>query len=138
MNTVASSDPRILRARITNDEIIADLADGRIISVPLAWSWRLSEASPAQRANFRLIGTGQGVHWPDMDEDISVEGLLHGSPAPRPKITMQRAGPVGERSAAGRIAVPADESHVSNRREAPRPRTLRAPHNRPSKSLEPA
>jgi hypothetical protein len=83
MNTVANSDPSILRVRVTKDEIIADLADGRVISVPLAWSWRLSEATPAQRPNFRLIGTGQGVHWPDVDEDISVEGLLHGSPARR-------------------------------------------------------
>ena len=86
MNTVASvnSDPRIQKVRVTKDQIIADLADGRVISVPLAWSWRLSEATPVQRAKFRLIGTGQGVHWPDVDEDISVEGLLYGTPAPRP------------------------------------------------------
>lgn len=83
--TSARSDPRIQKVRVTKDQIIADLVDGRVISVPLAWSWRLSEATPAQRANFRLIGTGQGVHWPDVDEDISVEGLLHGTPAPRPK-----------------------------------------------------
>ena len=86
MNTVANSDPIILKVRVTKDEIIADLADGRVISVPLAWSWRLSEATPAQRANLRLIGTGQGVHWPDVDEDISVEGLLHGSPARQPRV----------------------------------------------------
>ncbi len=87
MNTAASAggDPRIQRIRVTKDQIIADLADGRVISVPLAWSWRLSGATPAQRANFRLIGTGQGAHWPDLDEDISVEGLLHGSPARRPR-----------------------------------------------------
>src|SRR5574341_1418280 len=86
MNTAAASgDPRIQRVRVTKDEIIADLADGRVICVPLAWSWRLSEATRAQRANFRLIGSGQGIHWPDIDEDISVEGLLHGTPAPRPK-----------------------------------------------------
>ena len=85
MNTVASNDPRIQEARVTEDEIIARLADGRIISVPLAWSWRLSEATPKQRANFRLIGSGQGVHWPDVDEDISVEGMLHGIPARRPR-----------------------------------------------------
>src|ERR1035441_246460 len=77
-------DPCIQKDRVTEDQIIADPADGRVISVPLAWSWRLSEATPVQRAKFRLIGTGQGVHWPDVDEDISVEGLLHGTPAPRP------------------------------------------------------
>jgi hypothetical protein len=102
MSTVASAgnDPRIQKVRVTKDQIIADLADGRVISVPLAWSWRLSEATPAQRANFRLIGTGQGVHWPDVDEDISVEGLLHGTPArrPRPRAAMVKVriqGPPG-------------------------------------------
>ncbi len=85
MNTAASSDPRIQEVRVTDDEIIAHLVDGRVISVPLAWSWRLSEATPAQRANFRLIGTGQGIHWPEIDEDISVEGMLHGAPARRPR-----------------------------------------------------
>ena len=85
MNTAASTDPRIQNVRVTADEIIAHLADGRVISVPLAWSWRLSEATPKQRANFRLIGSGQGVHRPDVDEDISVEGLLHGIPAHRPR-----------------------------------------------------
>jgi hypothetical protein len=85
MNTAASSDPRIQDVRVTEDEIIAHLADGRVISVPLAWSWRLTEATPAQRANFRLIGAGQGVHWPEIDEDISVEGMLHGVPARRPR-----------------------------------------------------
>ena len=87
MNTVASTEPRIQHVRVTEDEIIARLADGRVISVPLAWSWRLSEATPQQRAHFRLIGSGQGVHWPDVDEDISVEGMLHGAPARRPRST---------------------------------------------------
>ena len=68
---------------ISPSEIIARLVDGRVISVSLAWSWRLSEATPKQRSNFRLIGSGQGVHWPDVDEDISVEGMLHGVPAHR-------------------------------------------------------
>lgn len=85
MSTVASGDPRIQSVRVTQDEIVAHLADGRVISVPLAWSWRLSEGTPAQRAKFRIIGSGQGVHWPEVDEDISVEGMLHGIPAPRPR-----------------------------------------------------
>jgi hypothetical protein len=84
MNIVASSEPVVQDVRVTDDEIIAHLADGRVISVPLAWSWRLSEATPAQRANWRLIGTGQGVQWPDIDEDLSAEGLLYGVPAYRP------------------------------------------------------
>src|SRR3989442_15203596 len=87
MNTAANSEPRIKKVSVTNDEIIADLVDGRTISVPLAWSWRLSDATPKQRANFRLIGSGQGIHWPEIDEDISVEGMLHGIPARRPRST---------------------------------------------------
>jgi Protein of unknown function (DUF2442) len=90
MSTAASSDPRIRSVRVTADEIIAHLADGRVIRVPLAWSWRLSEATPAQRAKFRLIGNGQGVHWPEIDEDISAEGMLQGIPATRPRQALQR------------------------------------------------
>ena len=84
MTTVASNDPRILTVEVTEDLITAHLADGRTISVPLAWSWRLSDATPEQRQHFEIIGTGQGVHWPDIDEDISAMGTLTGTPAPRP------------------------------------------------------
>jgi hypothetical protein len=76
-------DTRITSVRVTDDSIVAELADGRTISVPLAWSWRLSEATPEQRANWRPIGSGQGIHWPDVDEDISVRGMLDGVPAVR-------------------------------------------------------
>jgi len=65
MTIVVSNDPRILTVEVTDDLITAHLADGRTISVPLAWSWRLSNATPAQRQHFEIIGTGQGVHWPD-------------------------------------------------------------------------
>lgn len=85
MTTAATSDARISRIEVTDDEIIAHLVDGRTISVPLAWSWRLSDATPAQRRNHEIIGSGQGVHWPDVDEDISARGMLDGTPAPRPK-----------------------------------------------------
>jgi hypothetical protein len=85
MSIVASTDPRIRNVKVTSDTITAYLVDGRVISVPLVWSWRLSEATPAQRTHFELIGDGQGVHWPDVDEDISVEGMLHGVPAHRPQ-----------------------------------------------------
>lgn len=68
---------------VSEDAITAVLTDGRTISVPLAWSWRLSEATPQQWANVRLIDSGEGAHWPDVDEDISVWGMLHGVPAAR-------------------------------------------------------
>ena len=85
MNIVVSSEPRISEIKVTSDSIIAQLADGRTVSVPLAWSWRLSEATAAQRNNFEIMGSGQGVHWPDVDEDISAIGMLSGIPARRPK-----------------------------------------------------
>ncbi|MGH2592420.1 MAG: DUF2442 domain-containing protein [Anaerolineae bacterium] len=85
MNTVVSSEPRIVTLKVTKDTIFAQLADGRTISTPLAWSWRLSEATPEQRNNFEIMGNGQGVHWPDLDEDISAWGMLYGIPARRPK-----------------------------------------------------
>ena len=78
-------EPRLISVKVTDEEIIAYLVDGRTISVPLAWSWRLFEASSEQRSNFEIIGDGLGIHWPDIDEDISVEGMLRGSPARRPK-----------------------------------------------------
>ena len=78
MNTVNNTEPRIKAIEITEELIIADLADGRTISVPLVWSWRLADATPAQRANYQFIGDGQGVHWPDIDEDISAEGNVDG------------------------------------------------------------
>jgi hypothetical protein len=83
MSTVATNEPLIRAIRVTDEEIIADLVDGRTISVPLAWSWRLSEATSEQRANVRIIGNGYGAHWPDVDEDISARGMLAGTPAPR-------------------------------------------------------
>lgn len=85
MSIVVSTEPRIRNVKVTSDTIIAYLVDGRVISVPLAWSWRLSEATPVQRAHFEIIGDGQGVHWPDVDKDISAEGMLHGVPARRPQ-----------------------------------------------------
>ncbi|RPI04873.1 MAG: DUF2442 domain-containing protein [Zetaproteobacteria bacterium] len=108
MNTAASSDPRIASVRVTEDEIVAVLVDGRTISIPLVWSWRLTEATPAQRANYRLIGTGQGVHWPEIDEDISAEGMLHGTPARRRRATV---APASKRTAR-RLASSGQRKHT--------------------------
>lgn len=81
---VKLQEVRIKDISVSEDSITAKLVDGRIISVPLAWSWRLSEATSKQRLNYRIIGDGHGVHWPDIDEDISAEGMLYGIPASRP------------------------------------------------------
>ena len=85
MSTAANGDARIKTVEVSDVMITAHLVDGRIISVPLAWSWRLASASPAQRARYEIVGDGHGVHWPDVDEDISAEGMLTGSPARPPK-----------------------------------------------------
>ena len=74
---------RVKDVRLTDDSLIVDLFDGRTISVPLVWYPRLLAATPEQRANWRVAGGGFGIHWPDVDEDLSTEGLLHGVPAPR-------------------------------------------------------
>ncbi len=85
MNTVALIvEPKISDLRVTEAEITAYLMDGRTVSVPLAWSWRLSEATFEQRNHWEIIGDGIGIHWPEVDEDISIEGMLYGAPAPRP------------------------------------------------------
>ena len=74
---------RVKDVRCDDDMLIVDLLDGRTISVPLAWYPRLLHATPEQRKNWQPCGGGFGIHWPDIDEDLSTEGLLRGSPAPR-------------------------------------------------------
>jgi hypothetical protein len=73
---------RIVNVRFVDASICVDLADGRTISAPLAWYPRLLNASTNQRAAWELAGAGYGIHWPGIDEDLSVEGLLDGAPAP--------------------------------------------------------
>jgi hypothetical protein len=74
---------RVKGVRCDADMLTVDLLDGRTISVPLAWYPRLLHATPAQRNNRQPCGGGFGIHWPDIDEDLSTEGLLRGAPAPR-------------------------------------------------------
>jgi len=74
---------RVKQVRVTEDTLSVDLVDGRTITVPLVWFPRLLHATPGQRAKWELAGAGFGIHWPEIDEDISTEGLLRGAPAPR-------------------------------------------------------
>ena len=76
--------------RVSHDTLTVELADARLISVPLAWYPRLAHATPDERCNWRLIGGGEGVHWPDLDEDISVEGLLAGRPSGESQTSLKR------------------------------------------------
>ena len=73
---------RVKNVQCTKDTLVVDLVDGRTISVPLAWYPRLLAATPEQRTNWATAGGGLGIHWPDIDEDLSTEGLLRGAPAP--------------------------------------------------------
>lgn len=84
----ANPGERVKDVRLSADTISVDLADGRTITVPLAWYPRLLHATPAQRGNWQTCAGGYGLHWPDIDEDLSTEGLLRGAPAPRNSTTV--------------------------------------------------
>lgn len=80
MSTLAIDvNPLAEAIQCTEDELIVSLVDGRKISAPLAWFPRLANASMEERNNWQLLGDGQGIHWPDIDEDLSVSGLLKGT-----------------------------------------------------------
>ena len=79
----SAPDERVKDVKLTEDALNVTLMDGRVISVPLAWYPRLLDASDTQRENWRIAGGGYGIHWSDVDEDLSTEGLLRGAPAPR-------------------------------------------------------
>ena len=83
MNTLAVEIriPEALNVLLTDDTLSVDLSDGRSISVPIAWFPRLLHSTEQERNNWRFIGKGQGIHWEDIDEDISIEGLLSGKPS---------------------------------------------------------
>jgi hypothetical protein len=76
------ADERVKAVRFAEDLLTVDLMDGRVISVPLAWYPRLAAASPEALRNWQIAGGGYGIHWPDLDEDLSTEGLLRGAPSP--------------------------------------------------------
>lgn len=82
---MANPGERVTEVACTEDKLVVDLADGRSISVPLAWYPRLLHSTPKQRDNWQIAGAGFGIHWPDVDEDLSVEGLLRGAPSPQAK-----------------------------------------------------
>lgn len=71
-------EARAQQVSVTEHSLVVDLVDGRTVTVPLTWYPRLTHGSAAERAHWRLIGDGEGIHWPDLDEDISVDGLLAG------------------------------------------------------------
>lgn len=76
------ADERVANVSFSVDSLCVSLMDGRAISVPLAWYPKLLHATEEQRENWKIAGGGYGIHWPDLDEDLSTEGLLRGAPAP--------------------------------------------------------
>jgi hypothetical protein len=94
MNTRVPEEPRAIAVRFTEFRFVVELADGREIGVPLEWFARLRDARPEQRQNYELMGDGAGIHWPDIDEDLSVARLL----APPPRRTVERTARPGFRA----------------------------------------
>ena len=82
--------PAATNVVVTDDTLTVDLSDGRTISVPLAWFPRLVHGTPDERAKWRLIGRGEGIHWPQLDDDISVEGLIAGRPSGESQASLAR------------------------------------------------
>lgn len=80
----------VVGIRFSDSSLIVDLNDGRTISVPLAWYPRLLHGRAKERERFEFIGGGEGIHWPDLDEDISVEGLIMGRPSFESQASLQR------------------------------------------------
>lgn len=88
--SVLRNDSRVEAVYFTRYAIVVDLVDGRTISAPLTWYPRLMKATHKQRSHWDISGAGLGIHWPEIDEDLSVDGLLRGSPAPDSKVRMSK------------------------------------------------
>jgi hypothetical protein len=84
------TEARAQGVTITADALVVDLVDGRTISVPLAWYPRLAQGTPEERVHWRFIGEGEGIHWPELDEDISIEGLLAGRRSGETQASLRR------------------------------------------------
>jgi hypothetical protein len=89
--SIATTEPATARkVRVTDDALVVELRDGRVVSVPIDWYPRLAEGSAAERRRWELIGPGIGIHWPALDEDISVDGLLRGLPSGESAASLDR------------------------------------------------
>ena len=89
-SSAETSTPRAQDVRIADDGLTVMLLDGRTVTVPLSWYPRLANGSSAERLNWQLLGGGHGIHWPDLDEDISVEALLAGRPSGESQSSLQK------------------------------------------------
>ena len=87
---VTLARPRVVNVIVTEDTLSVDLEDGRTISVPIGWYPRLAHGTPAERLNYQISGAGYGIHWPDLDEDIGVEGMLFGKKSTESRASFER------------------------------------------------
>jgi Protein of unknown function (DUF2442) len=110
MNTLTAEirQVRIQQVAITEDSLTVELSDGRTVSVPLAWYPRLFHGNQKERKNWRLIANGEGIHWRDLDEDISVENLLSGKPSGESQASFKRW--IEERGSQTKVAKPTRQS----------------------------
>ena len=130
MSTLATElrEPRVQGLNITEDSVVVDLLDGRTISVPLAWYPRLLHATPEERNRWRLIGNGEGIHWPALDEDLSIDSLLLGKRSGESQKSFKRWLPARHRgrkstgSYALKMAATADTGFQVRRRRKRRAR----------------
>ena len=89
-SSVEANSPSAQDVRVVDDALTVVLLDGRTVTVPVSWYPRLANGSPQERLNWRLLGGGQGIHWPDLDEDISVDALLAGRPSAESQSSLQK------------------------------------------------
>jgi hypothetical protein len=106
--------------RVSDIALIVELGDGRSVSVPISWYPRLAEARPSERRKWELVGPGIGIHWPDLDEDISVEGLLLGRPSGESAASLQRWRASRRQSADKRLQPTARVSSAARSKERAR------------------
>ena len=90
ITSIATAEATAKNVSFSKDALVVELQDGRVVSVPITWYPRLAEGSVAERRRWELIGPGIGIHWPALDEDISVEGLLRGLPSGESRISLDR------------------------------------------------
>jgi hypothetical protein len=88
--TLTLTPVKIINVTISDDTLAVDLEDGRTIAVPIGWFPRLAYGTPAERANFQISGAGYGIHWPDLDEDIGIEGLILGKKSTESQASLER------------------------------------------------
>ncbi len=121
--TIDLQGTKVQSVAATEDDLTVDLVDGRTIIVPLAWYPRLAHGEPEERDNWQLIGSGEGIHWPDLDEDISVENLIFGQPSGESQRSFRRW--LDERAArgkkrSGKPVKPEIQGHIVIRRKTRR------------------